>query len=133
VASGFSRTKRLNVLFRLFAGLMSVLLAFAAYVNFNDPDPVRWIAIYGAACVLSIYLAIAGGIPVALPLLVGGIALVWAIVWARRVPTLDTYTHMFDEWEMKSATVEEARETCGLLIVAVWMLAIVLRAMAGAA
>ena len=36
-------------------------------------------------------------------------------------------------WEMHSATVEEARETCGLLIVAGWMLAIVLRSMFGAA
>lgn len=28
---------------------------------------------------------------------------------------------MFDEWEMKSPTIEEAREACGLFIVAVWM------------
>jgi hypothetical protein len=115
-------------MFRVFAGLMAVLLAFAAAVNVNDPDPVRWVAMYGAACVISIIVALTGAVPLPLPALVGAVALAWAIVWAARVPSLEMYTHMFDEWEMKSETVEEARETCGLLIVAVWMAALVLRA-----
>jgi transmembrane protein TMEM220 len=33
---------------------MALLFAFAAALQFNDPDPIRWIAIYGAACVLSL-------------------------------------------------------------------------------
>ena len=32
-----------------------------------------------------------------------------------------TYAHMFDHWEMRSISVEEARETSGLFIVAAWM------------
>jgi MFS superfamily sulfate permease-like transporter len=110
---------------------MAALLAFAAAVNFNDPDPVRWIAVYGAACVVSIVIALMGTVPTLVPGLVGGVALIWAVVWARRVPSFEIYTHMFDEWEMKSVTVEEARETCGLLIVAIWMAAIVLRSIVG--
>ena len=47
------------------------------------------------------------------------------------MPRFEIYTHLFDEWEMKSVTVEEARETCGLLIVAIWMAAIVLRSIMG--
>jgi hypothetical protein len=105
--------------FRGFAGFMAALLAFAAAVNLNDPDPVRWVAIYGASCAVSV--AVMGTVPLAVPILVGLIALAWGIAWATRVRDLDTYTHMFDEWEMKSEAVEEARETCGLLIVAGWM------------
>jgi transmembrane protein TMEM220 len=114
------------MVFRLISGLMAALLAFAVSVNFNDPDPIRWVAMYGAACVVSIAAAVLGGVPPVVPALVGVVAIVWAAAWARRVPSLEVYTHMFDEWEMKSETVEEARETCGLLIVAVWMAAVAL-------
>jgi hypothetical protein len=115
------------VVLRIIAGLMSVLLAYAAALNVNDPDPVRWVAMYGAAGIVSLIVAYAGSVPIVAPAAVGGVALVWALLWASRVPSLDAYSHMFDSWEMKSATVEEARETCGLLIVAAWMLAIALR------
>ena len=43
----------------------------------------------------------------------------------REVPGSETYTHMFDAWEMKSIAVEEAREASGLLIVGAWMLVVV--------
>jgi hypothetical protein len=79
------------------------------------------LAIYGASCAVSVTVAVMGTVPLAVPVLVGLIALAWGIAWATRVRHLDTYTHMFDEWEMKSEGVEEARETCGLLIVAGWM------------
>jgi len=110
---------------------MAALLAFAAYVNFNDPDPVRWVAIYGVACAASIFASITGTVPPAVPAAIGGVALVWGLALSRRVPSFDTYTHMFDEWEMKSETVEVARETCGLLIVAVWMAAVALHSWSG--
>jgi len=35
---------------------------------------------------------------------------------------------MFDAWEMKSPSVEEAREASGLLIVAAWMMVLFVRA-----
>ena len=37
------------------------------------------------------------------------------------------YSHMFDAWEMKSVSVEEAREATGLLIVAAWMAVLLVR------
>jgi len=109
------------MVFRALSGLMAALLAFAAAVNFNDPDPVRWVAIDGAACVVSIVAAATGSVRTALPAAIAVVALVWGIAIAVRVPSLEVYTHMFDEWEMKSPTIEEAREACGLFIVAVWM------------
>jgi hypothetical protein len=109
------------MVFRTVSGLMAALLAFAAAVNFNDPDPVRWVAIYGVACAVSIFAAATGTVPSAASAAIALVALVWGIALAARVPSLDVYTHMFDEWEMTSPTIEEAREACGLFIVAVWM------------
>jgi len=119
------------MIFRIVAGLMAALLAFAASVNFNDPDPVRWVAMYGIACAASIFVAVTATVPLAVPVAVGAIALVWALVIASNVPGFEAYEHMFDEWEMKNETVEEARETCGLLIVAVWMAAVALHSWSG--
>ena len=39
--------------FRLLNGLMAVLFAVAVVVQFNDPDPLRWVAVYGAALTVS--------------------------------------------------------------------------------
>ena len=68
---------------------------------------------------------------VGIAMAIGAVALVWGLGLSKRVPSFDTYTHMFDEWEMKSETVEVARETCGLLIVAVWMAAVALHSWSG--
>jgi len=99
---------------------MGALFLFAAALQYNDPDPIRWMAIYGAACVISI--ATATGRRVLLPtLVVATVSLAWALLWASSNPNLNAYSHMFDGWEMKSTPIEEAREASGLLIVTIWM------------
>lgn len=105
---------------------MAALFAFAAVVQVNDPDPVRWVAIYGAAGALSVRSALRAGtagppFPPALPAVVATVALLWAASILLRGPARDAYGHMFDMWEMKDAAVEEAREATGLVIVAAWM------------
>ncbi len=105
---------------------MSVLFAFAAAVQFNDPDPIRWIAIYGVACALSLLVFLNRRVVPAVPLAVFVVAIAWAATIAFGGPAASEYGHMFDSWEMKSPSVEEAREASGLLIVAAWMM--VLRA-----
>ena len=105
---------------------MGALFLFAAALQYNDPDPIRWMAIYGAACVISI--ATATGRRVLLPtLVVATISLAWALLWASSDPNVNAYSHMFDAWEMKSASIEEAREASGLLIVTIWMAVIAAR------
>lgn len=79
--------------FRVLSGLMAGLFALAVAVQYNDPDPGRWMALYGAA----------------------------AAVACAGVADAGTYWHMFDAWEMKNAPIEEAREASGLRIVFVWM------------
>ncbi len=107
--------------FRTLSGVMAALFAFAVVVQYNDPDPLLWMTVYGAACAISLIVARRGTIPLSAVLAVGGIALVWSIALAAGVPGLDIFTSMFDDWEMKSAPIEEAREASGLAIVAAWM------------
>src|SRR5436309_8511596 len=108
--------------------LMTGLFALAVAVQYNDPDPVRWMAIYGAACLVTLMVAIRGRAPLAAPVTVGLVAVAWCVYWASTSRAdLGTYGHMFDAWEMKNEPIEEAREASGLLIISVWMAVVALR------
>lgn len=103
--------------------LMLLAFLFSVVVQYNDPDPIRWMAIYGAAAAVcgfelrrrtrSLY-----------PSLVALIALVWAATIAPRVIGKVPFADMFASFEMKNAGVEESREMYGLLIVVGWMVAV---------
>jgi len=96
-------------------------------VQYNDPDPARWMAIYGAAaavCAAELWRRTRLGYPA----LVGAIALAWAASIAPRVLGVVRFGDMFAEFEMRNAGVEESREMYGLLIVAAWMAAVAVAA-----
>jgi len=114
--------------FRVVSALMTVLLAVAVAVQYNDPDPLRWMAIYGAACALSAVAVVRGRAPSALVAAVGLVALVWGLIVAQGAYGRSHLSEMFQSWEMKSPAVEEAREASGLLIVAAWMAVLAIRA-----
>ena len=110
------------MLFRVVNGVMALLFAVAVAVQYNDPDPVRWMALYGAAFVIALMAAVRGRGPIVAAAGVGAVALVWGLYWAVTSGTpLTLYEHMFDSWEMKNTSIEEAREASGLFIVALWM------------
>jgi hypothetical protein len=106
---------------------MALLFAFAAALQLNDPDPIRWIAVYAAASALSLVMFFKRRVPRSMVIAVLAITLVWAATIAFGGPAASEYEHMFDAWEMKSPSVEEAREASGLLIVAVWMIVAAIR------
>ncbi|MSU69420.1 MAG: hypothetical protein EXS39_01315 [Opitutaceae bacterium] len=110
----------MRLVLRVFHGLMAALFVFAAALQYNDLDPLRWMAIYLAAA--AICLAAAAGHPRPLPaaaLVI--VALAWAALYvihgAWRVPL----PALFSQWEMKDETIVAGREMYGLLIVAGWM------------
>ena len=110
------------LLFRVVNGVMALLFAVAVAVQYNDPDPLRWMALYGAAFVIALMAAVRGRGPIVAAACVGAVALVWGLYWAVSSGTaLTLYEHMFDSWEMKNTAIEEAREASGLFIVAIWM------------
>lgn len=111
----------MRLVWKIFNALLGALFIFAAALQYNDPDPVRWMAIYVAAA-LPCGLALAGRSNRVLPAIVGLVSLTWAVTYLfRGVPTVSPL-HMFDEWEMKNQTVVETREMFGLVIVTGWMI-----------
>lgn len=102
---------------------MGALFLFSAAVQWNDPDPVRWMAIYLAAA--SVELASAWRrLPWPIPLGVGAIAAAWAVVWAAGIDW-GTVGPVFSRFGMMSPAVEEVREMTGLLLVVVGMAIVV--------
>lgn len=100
-----------------------MLLGFALCVllQVNDPDPIRWMVLYGCAAV-ACGLELAGRGRRALPVLAAVAAVAWAAALAPAAFTHDVRVgDLFADMRMKSAGVEEAREMLGLLIVAGWM------------
>jgi hypothetical protein len=104
-------------------GIMLLMFLFSAVVQFNDPDPVAWMAVYLAAAAVCL-VEIRRKTPRWLPMALGVIALVWSGSIAYRVRDVPI-SALFAEWEMRNLRVEEAREMYGLAIVGVWMLTIV--------
>ena len=116
------------MVFRIICSVMTALFGLAVAVQYNDPDPVRWMTIYGAACVLSAWATGRGTVPRAPVFVVGLVALIWGLRIASAVYGRAGFAEMFQAWEMKSAPIEEAREAGGLLIVAGWMSVLAIRA-----
>jgi hypothetical protein len=106
---------------------MTALFTLAVAFQINDPDPLRWMAVYGSAAAISAYHGQTRRVPRVAAMLLATVAAVWAGTIAARGPRLAEYLRMFDEWEMRSAPIEAAREATGLLIVAVWMVVLVTR------
>ena len=99
-------------------GTMGVLLVFAAVVQYNDPDPYAWLALYLAAAGVS-FAALWFPDSWKIPAVVAVGAFVWA---ATLVPTVTqtSFPDLFQSWEMMSREMEEGREFLGLLSVASW-------------
>jgi hypothetical protein len=106
--------------------VMLALFAFSVAVQYNDPDPLKWMAIYGLASVACFLEARDQG-SLALPAVLGAVTLIWAVLLLPDVIGHVRIGDLFEEWEMQNQLVEIAREAGGLLIVAVWMQAIALR------
>jgi uncharacterized membrane protein len=104
--------------------VMIVMFVLCVAVQYNDPDPIRWMTIYGLAFVACVLFALRKlswkfSAPVAV------IALAWAVTI---IPHLIGKTipmgEVFGTMRMISEPVEEAREMGGLLIVCGWMTAL---------
>jgi len=102
--------------------VMAAVFLLCVAVQYNDPDPVQWMTIYGLAMIACI-LYLKGKLRWYVSL---GIALA-ALIWAATIlPDVlgkpADWPHVFGMMHMISPTVEEIREIGGLLIVAIWML-----------
>jgi hypothetical protein len=107
-------------------GWIGALLFFAfAALQYNDPDPIRWSALYGSAglaCLFARRLRSGWLLPAA----VGLAALGWAVAYLPAVPRM-AFSHLVESMKAENPSIEEARELLGLLIVVVWMGALTLQ------
>ena len=109
------------------SALMCLAFLFSVVVQYNDPDPVRWMALYGSAALLS-GLEIRRRVRPLWPIIVALVAATWAATLAPQVLGKVPFGAMFAEFEMHDQGVEESREMYGLLLVALWMGAIAVAA-----
>jgi energy-coupling factor transporter transmembrane protein EcfT len=100
--------------------LFGLLFFIGVLVQYNDPDPVRWMAIYLAATI-SCFLAAFGKLKWWFAAATAVVALIWAFIWAPQAYPNVRIAEMFQAWEMKNERIEEGREMYGLFIICVCM------------
>ena len=98
---------------------MGLLFVFGAAVQYNDPDPFRWVGIYLFAATFS-FVSTRDVLGWWLYAATGALAIVWALVIALSVDA-QVYRSMFGEFGMATLEIEEAREALGLVIIGIWM------------
>lgn len=105
--------------------LMAALFTFSAALQYNDPDPVPWIAIYAAAAVACVLWSLRRN---AWPLAaaVALIALVWTATLLPDVLGYIGFSDLFLRMNEKGGRVEIGREIGGLTIVVAWMVVLLL-------
>jgi hypothetical protein len=112
--------------------VMLLLFTLGAVVQLNDPDPVRWFAVYALAAVACL-LSLLRRVHWAFPAILCAAALAWAATLVPHVVGRVPFRDMFGAFEMRSVGIEESREMYGLVIIAAWMAVVALRARRGAA
>jgi uncharacterized membrane protein YfcA len=102
---------------RIAAGFMAALFAISIAVQWNDPDPLSWMAIYGVAAALA-GAAAAGYLPFRLNAAALVLFLALFFIW---LPSLaDARGEAFQSFQMRAAIDEEPREAVGLALCALW-------------
>ncbi len=94
-----------------------IIFLLSAAVQYNDPDPERWIAIYGLAALACVSVLIDRK-PHAYVFWIMAVGYLVA-AYFQWPPKFEGF--LFDEMKMRSLNIEEARETGGLVICAVGM------------
>jgi hypothetical protein len=94
---------------------------FSVIVQYNGPDPIRWMLIYGAACLCCV-LFIPGKYIWPLFAVMTMLAAIPAAVMIPQVAGKAAFGELFEAFEIRDARVEAAREMGGLLIAAAWLL-----------
>ena len=108
--------------FRNVSWAMAALYLFSAALQYNDPDPLRWMAIYVAAAVAAAALPLRRwAIP--LSFVVALAALAWAAILTPEIWGRVGFTDLWRKMSEKGGAVEVEREIGGLVIVVGWLVA----------
>lgn len=109
------------MIFKAVCWLFAALFGLSVALQYNDPDPIRWMLIYGAGMVVAFALPFRKA--VAIPGIVVGLACaVWAILLVTGVWGKLGMSDLVLKMSEKGGAVEEGREAGGLAIEAVFLL-----------
>jgi hypothetical protein len=106
--------------FRFASYVMAALLAVCVALQYNDPDPIRWMIMYGAAMIVAALLPSKKAL-VPIGFLVAAVALAWAAYLLHEVWGRMAVTDLVEKMSEKGGAVEEGRESGGLAIAGVWL------------
>ena len=104
---------------RILNYILAVMFLLFAFVQINDPDPLLWIAIYGAMAVICVMAAFNYYIKPLLWVLFAGFVIYMVILFPGIQEWLaqENKSVLFDEgMKMQHLYIEESREFLGLLI-----------------
>ena len=105
---------------RTVSAAMGAVFLVAAVSLYNDPDPLAWMGIYGAAAVTA-FMGALDRLPRWLPVGVGIVAVVWA---GRLLPQMAGHVPLAElvrELEAQTPLIQEGRAALGLIVIAIWM------------
>jgi len=100
--------------------VLALLLTLAVLVQYNDPDPFRWMAMYGAGFVACLLWDIRR-LPRALAAAIAATALAWGIWIVAGMHLTAPFGEALTDWEMHAGGSEELRESLGLFLLTGWM------------
>jgi hypothetical protein len=106
--------------FKIPCWVMAALFAVCVILQYNDPDPIRWMLIYGAAMGISILLPFDRRVATA-GFAVGAVALVWSAVLIAGIWGKVALSDIVEKMSEKGGAVEEEREAGGMLIEGTWL------------
>lgn len=115
------------MLFRVCNAVFLLIFLLSAAVQYNDPDPVRWIAVYSAAAALCLAWFVVA-LPRWVPAVLLAVCLGWIALLLPQVIGEVSPGEVFESITMRTRAVEEAREIGGLLLVALWLTVLVVHA-----
>ena len=110
----------MNILFKVLGYLFTVLFTVSAVLQYNDPDSLHWIIIYGVAALVSLMFAL-NKIGYLIPMILGVLAFV------NFVYLYPTDFQGFDLNDGDIETVELGREAFGSLIISIILLVFAFR------
>jgi hypothetical protein len=114
---------------KLLNWILCFLFLFSAILQYNDPDPIIWMIMWGAAGVACLLYGL-GKLPKLLPIVVGVVGLIWAFALLPgiiRTASDIRWNEVFMQASMSNITVEWIRECGGLLIISIWMWLLLMR------
>ena len=101
------------------------LFLLAAVLQWNDPDPWRWLLVYLAAGVVSISANFRPSIW-RLAAAVAIVTMLWVLVDLPGVAQDFQFGSLVSSMKAEDPSIEKSRELLGLLIVLAWMIVILL-------